>query len=108
MALVTSTEMFKKAYDGGYEMCIRDRGADKASGVDALEILRIRRGDGEVGRALAGVVVEEVPLPVGDLVKDGVVGVEIALAGEKVVLPAHDHLAAAGGVGPVSYTHLAP
>ena len=88
-----------QAVEVGERLAARALGTDKASGVDALEILRIRRGDGEVGRALAGVVVEKVPLPVGDLVKDGVVGVEIALARQKVVLPAHDHLAAASGVG---------
>ncbi len=38
-------------------------GADDAAAVHALEVLRVRGGDGQVRRALLGIVVEEVAPP---------------------------------------------
>ena len=74
-------------------------GADDALGVHALEIFRVGGGDGEIRRALQGVVVEEVAAPQGHLVKDLVIGLEVLHPGHGVVVPVHDHFLAAGVVG---------
>ena len=74
-------------------------GPGQAVGVHAPQGLGVPGGDGEIRRALQGIVVEEVPPPEGDLVKDGVVRVEVAQPLQLVIPPVHHHFPAAGGVG---------
>ena len=74
-------------------------GAGDAVLVHAQEVLRVCGGDVERGRAGLGALVEKHPLPLGHGVEDLVRRVEVALPGEDVVPPAHDHFPAPGGVG---------
>ena len=74
-------------------------GADDALGVYAFEVLWVRGGNGEIGRTLQGVVIEKMPPPEGDRVKDAVFGMQVLHAGQGVVVPVHHHLAAAGVIG---------
>ncbi len=52
-----------------------------------------------IGRTLQGVVIEKMPPPEGDRVKDAVFGMQVLHAGQGVVVPVHHHLAAAGVIG---------
>ena len=74
-------------------------GPGQAVRVHAPQGLGVPGGEGEVGRALQGVVIEEVPPPEGDLVEDGVVRVEVTEAVQLVIPPVHHHFPAAGGIG---------
>jgi hypothetical protein len=68
-------------------------------GVHALEIFRVRGVDGQIGRALQGVIVEEVAAPQGHLAEHGVARPQVLHPAQGVVVPVHHHLAAAGLVG---------
>ena len=74
-------------------------GPDDAAGVHALQILRVRGGDGQVGRPLLGIVVEEMAPPVGHRVEHFLAGPEILHPGHGIVVPVHDHFLAAGVIG---------
>ena len=74
-------------------------GPDNPLCVHALEILRVRGGDGQIRRPLPGVVVEKVLPPLRHGVEDLILSVEILHPGQGIVGPVHHHLFAAHGVG---------
>ena len=71
-------------------------GPDDALGVHPLQILRVRGGDGQVRRALQGLVIEKMPPPEGHGVEDLLRRVEVFHPGHGVVGPVHHHLGAPG------------
>ena len=72
---------------------------DDPAVLHAAEVLGVRGGDGQVGGAFQGMIVEEVTPPQGHGVEDLIVGMEVFQPGHGVIVPVHHHFPAARRVG---------
>ena len=72
---------------------------DEPLGIHTLEVFGVRSGDCQISSAFQRIVIKEMSAPQRYRVEHFFIGMEILHAGHGIIMPVHDHLFAADGIG---------